>query len=735
MERLVRQLMLDTSSGKLALSEVPAPGPAPGRVVVRTARSVVSTGTELSKVHLAKKSLIDKARARPDQVAKVLESVRSEGLVATFHKVRERLGAPQPLGYSLSGYVAACGDGCEGLVPGMLVACGGTTACHAEMVSVPAPLVVPVPEGISAEDAAFTTVASIALHGLRTGQVQVGDRVLVIGLGLLGQIAVRLCVAAGAHVFGVDPRADRAVLGRDSGAEEAQTSLDRATAEAVHHWSGGRGADVVLITAGGADNSAISLAGEAARDRAKVIVVGAVNLDIPREPYYHKELSLVVSRSYGPGRYDADFEERGYAYPPGFVPWTERRNMEEVLSLLASGRLSLGALRGERLPFGRAPEGYALLSGEQGPSPISLVFEYGTAGAARPAPEAGTSTGAAALAPPAPTMHIQHAPRTLRIAFVGLGNFASAQLLPPVTETRSAELVYVVTASPLKAEAARRRWGFRAAATAAQESWQDTGVDVVFIATRHDTHAAFTDAALRNGKAVFVEKPLALTEEELARVATTTHATGGRFMVGFNRRFAPALAWALDAIGSDRSGLRFLCRVNAGPLPHDHWLLDPDKGGGRLLGEGCHFIDLACHVAGAVPVGIAARRLDAGVAPPQDFSIDLAFANGATASIEYISSGDPSLPKERFEFHRSGVSVVLEDFLKAVAHRAGRVRRKSWSVRDKGHRSEVRAFLEAVRAGGPTPIPEEESLRSTALTLAAARSIREGGGTIRTGGL
>jgi predicted dehydrogenase/threonine dehydrogenase-like Zn-dependent dehydrogenase len=615
----------------------------------------------------------------------------------------------------------------------MRVACGGTTACHAEYVAVPETLVVPVPDRVPLEDAAYTTVASIALHGIRTGQVQVGDRVLVIGLGLLGQIATRLCVAAGAHVFGVDPRADRAALARASGAEEAQISLDFATAEAVQAWSHGRGADVVLITAGGADGSALRLAGEAARDRARVVVVGAVSLDVPREPFYHKELMLVVSRSYGPGRYDPSYEEKGMVYPPGFVPWTERRNMEEFLDLLATGRVTLEGLKGLRLPFERAPEGYAHLSGEHGPSPISVLFEYAGRDAAEIVTGRAVSPAISAVPGTAEAQAPPRSPRPLRVGFVGAGNFASTHLLPAVA-SMEASLTRVVTASPLKAERARTRWGFTEGHTDPNSVLEDDATEAVFIATRHDTHAAFTDAALRAGKAVFVEKPLALTEAELERVASTARATGGRFMVGFNRRFAPAIAWTLDSIGQDRSGLRFLCRVNAGPLPHDHWLLDPDVGGGRLLGEGCHFIDLACHVAGARPVEIAARRLDSGQTSSQDFSIDLAFANGATASIEYISSGDPSLPKERFEFHRSGVSVVLDDFLKGVTHRAGRSRRKAWSTRDKGHRAEVRAFLEAVRTGGPTPIPEEESLRSTWLTLAAARSIREGGATIRSTG-
>jgi predicted dehydrogenase/threonine dehydrogenase-like Zn-dependent dehydrogenase len=720
----VKQLTLDPDTGALALVEVPVPAVAPGRVLVRVARSVVSTGTELSKLHTAKQPLWEKARSRPDQVAQVLASVRTEGVLATVQKVRERLATPQPLGYSLAGIVAACGEDCEGLEAGAPVACAGATASHAEYVLVPRNLAVRVPAGVRLEDAAFATIGAIAMHGLRTGGVALGDRVLIVGLGLLGQIATRLCVAAGAHVFGVDPRADRTRLALDSGAEIAENALDRATAQSVLAWSGGRGADLILITAGGADNSPLVLAGEAARDRARVIVVGLVDLDVPRELYYHKELSLVVSRSYGPGRYDPEFEEKGFAYPPGFVPWDERRNMAEILDLIASGRMSLDGLQGRSIPFERAPEGYATLAGKDGPPPISLVLEY-PVGSAEPRAAAPTRAAAAPARPAA-----AFAPRPLRVSMVGVGNFATATLLPAIRDASGVSLVRAVASTPLRAEAVRGRWNFALAGAAAAEAWCSPESDVVFIATRHDSHARLAEAALRAGRAVFVEKPLALDGSGLERVETVLRATAGRLMVGFNRRFAPSLGWALEALGENRAGLRFLCRVNAGALPEDHWLLDPEIGGGRLLGEVCHFLDLARFVAGSEPVEIEARGLDGAEHAhagrgPQSYRVEIAFANGASAGIDYVSGGDPSLPKERIEIHRSGVSIVIDDFRAASVHRGGKRRVKRWASRDKGHRAEVLAFLDAVRAGAPTPIPEEESLTSTAMTLAAARSLRE----------
>jgi threonine dehydrogenase-like Zn-dependent dehydrogenase len=591
----VKQLTLDPDTGTLTLIEVPVPAVAPGRVLVRVARSVVSTGTELSKLHTAKQPLWEKARTRPDQVAQVMQSVRTEGVLATVQKVRERLATPQPLGYSLAGIVAGCGEDCGDLEAGAPVACAGATASHAEYVLVPRNLAVRVPPGVRLEDAAFTTIGAIAMHGLRTGGLALGDRVLVIGLGLLGQIATRLCVAAGAHVFGVDPRADRSRLALDSGAEIAENALDRSTAQSVLAWSGGRGADLVLVTAGGADNSPLVLAGEAARDRARVVVVGLVDLDVPRELYYHKELSLVVSRSYGPGRYDPEFEEKGVAYPPGFVPWDERRNMAEMLDVMASGRMSLDGLHGLSIPFDRAPEGYAMLAGRDGPAPISLVLEY-PVGSAEPRAAAPARPAAPV---PAPSIF---APRPLRVSMVGVGNFATATLLPAIRGVSGVSLVRAVASTPLRAEAVRSRWNFASASAAAAEAWSSPESEVVFIATRHDSHARLAEAALRAGRAVFVEKPLALDSPSLERVETVLRATAGRLMVGYNRRFAPSLAWALEALGGNRAGLRFLCRVNAGALPEHHWLLDPDIGGGRLLGEVCHFLDLARFVTASEPV-------------------------------------------------------------------------------------------------------------------------------------
>lgn len=724
----MKQLGLNLNSGAVNVVEVPIPSALVAGLLVQTAYSAISSGTERTKIELASKTLLEKARQRPDQVAKVFEAVRNEGVAATMIKVRERLAAPQPLGYSLAGLVVTVGDRCNEFRVGDRVACGGTSACHAEYVSVPANLTVHVPATVPLRDAAYTTVAAIALHGIRTGDVTLGDRVLVIGLGLIGQIASRLCAAAGAHVFGVDPQADRCALARAHGAEVTDTLLDASTAQQVFAWSCGRGADVVLITAGGADSQPLHLAGAAARDRARVVVVGAVGLEVPREPFYHKELSLHISRSYGPGRYDPEFEEKGMTYPIGFVPWSERRNMEEIVSLLGDGHLSYAGLEGITTPFEQAPEGYAALKGEQGVPPIAVILEYAARPGHEPTPVVAAGPSTALELGFRPAAEYRFEPRALNVSFLGMGNFASATLLPPVRDAAGVTLCDVVTSSPLKAEAARARAGFRRALTSAAEALAVGDTTIAFIATRHDSHARYAEQALRAGKAVFVEKPLALTSTELATVERALGETRGRLMVGFNRRFSPATKWALERIGANREGLRFLARINAGPLPNDHWILDPEAGGGRLLGEGCHFLDLATYVSGSRPEEVTGTALEPAREghAPQSFHLEVLYENGATAGIDYVAQGDPALPKERFEIHRAGTSVVIDDFRRVEYVRGGKRTEKKWAARDKGHRTEVAAFLEAVRTGGPTPIPEFESIESTALTLAAARSIREG---------
>ena len=403
--------------------------------------------------------------------------------------------------------------------------------------------------------------------------------------------------------------------------------------------------------------------------------------------------------------------------------------MEEFPSLLSAARITLQGLKGETVPFEDAPAAYQRLSGQN--PPISVVFRYGE-------PDSSPST---IEPPPERTELLPHVltsnwrdsasrfePRPLQVSFVGVGNFATGTLLPAIRGASDALLVTAVASTPLKAESVKRRWKFAASGSDPSEAWSGHDTQIVVLATRHDTHAAFAEAALRANKAVFVEKPLALLPAEFDRVKTTLDATAGRLMVGFNRRFAPAVRWAVDCLGSDRGNARLLLRVNAGPLPSDHWLLDPKIGGGRLLGEGCHFIDLACFLAGSEPVEVLARGRDrvSGNVPNQDFCVELTFANGTTALIEYVSSGDPTLGKERYEIHRQGISIVIDDFRRAECRRSGKVKRHAWAARDRGHRAEVHEFLEAVRTGAPTPIPEAQSVLSTALTLAAARSLREG---------
>jgi polar amino acid transport system substrate-binding protein len=552
------------------------------------------------------------------------------------------------------------------------------------------------------------------------GEVSIGDRVLVIGLGLMGQLATRLCLAAGARVFGVDPDRSRADLALEWGVERADSSLDRSTVLQILDWSRGRGADVILITAGGADSRPLVLAGDAARDRAKVVVVGAVGLDVPRESFYEKELSLVVSRSYGPGRYDAEFEEKGYAYPPGFVPWTERRNMEEVLDLIAGGRLPLDGLRGAIVPLERAPEAYDLIRSEA--PPISIVLEYGPITERAPEPRAPVSSSAPTRAPS--LRLISHARSVSPSWAWEISHPRICFRLKQLAES----LEHVVTLSPLKAEHARKRSGFRSSTTDGRAAIEDARTEIVFVATRHDTHARWVEAALLATQGGLRRKarwrsPRETTIESRPSEGHPGTAHGGLQSAVRAGHCLGTPSAGIEPLRTSRHAPRQCGSASGAPLA-------PRSRDGRWpsTGRGVPFIDYACFIAGAAPHSIEARALDAiGEHGHQSFHIEIAFANGATAGIDYLCGGDASLAKERIEIHRSGLSIVIDDFRSASLHRGGRrVATKGWRGHGKGHTAEVKAFLEAVRSGGRTPIPEEDSLRSTALTLAAAMSLREG---------
>ncbi|MFJ4183962.1 bi-domain-containing oxidoreductase [Kitasatospora sp. NPDC089509] len=721
----MKQVVQNYKSGELSVLDVPVPGCKPGGVLVRTAFSLISTGTELMKVSEAGMSMLGKARSRPDQVAKVMQSVAVNGLPATYRKVMGKLDSYTPLGYSLCGVVEQVGAGIDDVKVGDLVACAGNEhALHAELNWVPRNLYTPVPDGLAPRHAAFGTVGSIALQGVRQGEPQLGEVALVIGLGLIGQLVVQLLTAAGVRVVGADPDPARCELAERLGAVACGDPGSAAVETAVAELTDGHGVDQVYLAAGGASNQPVELAAHLARDRGRVVDIGKCRLDLPWNAYYEKELDVRFSRSYGPGRYDPSYELEGRDYPIGYVRWTERRNLACFLDLMARGRVDVEPLVSHVAEFEDAVETYRRLK-EGELKAVAVLFRY-------PEPEGAGTTEAPKVAVPAVLRGERTVPvrpgrpgRTpVRLAFVGAGNYASSMLLPHLAQREGVALSTVVTTTALSAANAQRKFGFAQATTDLDAVLGDDSVDAVFVVTRHSSHAELTKRALLAGKAVFVEKPLALTEEELAGVLAVVEESGNdRLQVGFNRRFAPLLREARARFGA-RTGpasLRYL--VNAGRLQHGSWYLQQGTEGSRFAGEGGHFIDTASWLLGADPVSVYA------VAPSgnEDLQIVLRYPDGSTATLSYVTTGAPGFPKETLDLVADGKVLKLDDFVRASVYGNKRwVSSRLPKARDKGQSAQLAAFVKAVRTGGPMPVPLESLAATTAATLAVRAGLAAG---------
>ncbi|MFE3502856.1 bi-domain-containing oxidoreductase [Kitasatospora sp. NPDC059160] len=724
----MKQVVQNYKSGELSVLDVPVPGCKPGGVLVRSAFSLISTGTELMKVSEAGMSMVGKARSRPDQVAKVMQSVATNGLPATYRKVMGKLDSYTPLGYSLCGVVEQVGAGVDDVKVGDLVACAGNEhALHAELNWVPKNLYTPVPDGLAPQHAAFGTVGSIALQGVRQGEPQLGEVALVIGLGLIGQLVVQLLTAAGVRVVGADPDPVRCELAERLGAVACGDPGSAVVETAVAELTDGHGVDQVYLAAGGGSNQPVELAAQLSRDRGRVVDIGKCRLDLPWNAYYEKELDVRFSRSYGPGRYDPEYELAGRDYPIGYVRWTERRNLACFLDLAARGRVDVAPLISHIADFDDAVETYRRLKdGEL--KAVAVLFQY-------PGAEAGPAAQAPTLAVPevrrpgraaAPA---RPAGTPVRLAFVGAGNYATSMLLPHLAQREGVALSTVVTTTALSAANAQRKFGFDRATTDLDAVLGDDSIDAVFVVTRHSSHAALTERALLAGKPVFVEKPLALTEDDLARVLAAVEESGNdRLQVGFNRRFAPLLREARSHFGA-RSGpasLRYL--VNAGRLQHGSWYLQQGTEGSRFAGEGGHFIDTASWLLGADPVSVYA------VAPAgnEDLQIVLGYPDGSTATLSYVTTGAPGFPKETLDLVADGKVLKLDDFVRASVHFSGTAGRKRWvssrlpKARDKGQSAELASFVKAVRTGGPMPVPLESLVATTAATLAVQAALSGG---------
>ncbi|AZM59509.1 MULTISPECIES: bi-domain-containing oxidoreductase [unclassified Streptomyces] len=722
----MKQVVQNYRSGELALLDVPEPGCKPGGVLVRTAYSLISTGTELMKVSEAGMSMLGKARSRPDQVAKVVQSVATNGVPATYRKVMGKLDSYTPLGYSLCGVVEQVGAGIDDVAVGDLVACAGNEhALHAEVNWVPKNLYAPVPDGLAPRHAAFGTVGSIALQGVRRGESQLGDVALVIGLGLIGQLVVQLLAASGVRVVGADPDPERCALAERLGAAACGDPASAAVERAVAELTGGMGADQVYLAAGGGSNQPVELAARLSRDRGRVVDIGKCSLDLPWNAYYEKELDVRFSRSYGPGRYDPEYELEGRDYPIGYVRWTERRNLACFLDLAARGRVDVEPLVSHVADFEDAVKTYRRLEdGEL--KAVAVLFRYA---------ESDTEGRAAPLTavPDVPAGHgpVPVAGRPVRLAFVGAGNYATSMLLPHLTGRDGVELSTVVTTTALSGANAQRKFGFARATTDLDAVLGDPSVDAVFVVTRHSSHADLTRKALLAGKAVFVEKPLALTEDELAGVLAAVEESGNdRLQVGFNRRFAPLLREARERFGA-RTGpasLRYL--VNAGRLDHGSWYLRQGTEGSRFTGEGGHFIDTASWLLDADPVSVYAVAASGN----EDLHIVLRYPDGSTATLSYVTNGPSGFPKETLDLIADGKVLRLDDFVRASVYD-----RKRWvssrlpKARDKGQNAELAAFVRAVRTGGPMPVPLRSLVATTTATLAVETALAAGAPVTLTG--
>jgi predicted dehydrogenase/threonine dehydrogenase-like Zn-dependent dehydrogenase len=713
----MKQILQNNKTGRLEVADVPPPVVQRGHVLVRTARSLISAGTERLTVDQGKKSLLERARENPELVKQVFDRAKTEGLMQTFNAVRSKLGSYTMLGYSASGVVVDVGRDVTEFRAGDRVACAGVGyASHAEVLSVPKNLCVRLPEEVDFDAGAFGTLGAIALQGVRLAEPSLGESVVVIGLGLLGQLTVQLLKANGCRVFGLDLDARKIELARTLGADGGAIN-DTDAKRAVMNWSRGRGADAVLITAATSSNQPVELAAEISRLKGRVVAVGMVGLDIPRNLFFSRELSLQISMSYGPGRYDAEYEERGHDYPFAYVRWTEGRNIEAFLDLISSGGINVERLITHRFPVEEGERAYQLISGETKEPYLGVLLEYDVL---RPVERRIAIKGAQKKSAPSSS--------GVRVGMIGAGGYAQGMLLPQF-KAEGVEFDVIATATGLTALNTGEKYGFQRAVADADAIIRDERVNLVVIATRHDSHADLTTRALESGKHVFVEKPLAMNDEELQSVMEAARVSAGQLMVGFNRRFAPHSLAALKFFSDRQHPLSISYRVNAGRIPLSHWIQDPGLGGRRIIGEVCHFIDFMHFMTGALTTRVYAEAIKSrnSEAPEEDsVFITVRLSDGSNGAIAYLSEGDKGLPKERVEIFGEGKSFVLDDFRIATHYRYGREEVLKLRGQDKGQREEVRTVCSVVREGGIAPIALDDLATTTRATFRILESLRTG---------
>jgi predicted dehydrogenase/threonine dehydrogenase-like Zn-dependent dehydrogenase len=705
----MKQLLQNIKNGQTIIEEVPVPTPREGQALVKISASLVSAGTERMVVEFAEKSYLGKARSRPDLVKQTLDKAKREGIMPTVQAVFNRLDQPMGLGYSTAGTIVALGKNMQGFKVGQRVACaGGGYATHAEYNVVPRNLLTPLPKNVDFESAAFTTLGAIALHGFRLAEPQLGENVAVIGLGLLGLLTVQIASAAGCNALGIDIDPKRVKL---ASALNVQAVTRKQAESAAVAFTANRGFDSIIICADTSSNDPVELAGVIARDRAKVVATGAVGLNFPRKVYYEKEIAFINSRSYGPGRYDSSYEENGNDYPIGYIRWTEGRNFQAVVDLMASGKLKVVPLISHRFDIEDGVKAYEVITGKKKEPFLGVLLKY--------------SNEKRELSKRVEFPLVTRRSSLVTLGVLGAGLFANSTLLPIIKNNKDFELVGIASSGGLHAQHSGKKFGFQYATSSEEDIINDKNINTVAILTRHDSHAELVVKALKAGKHVFVEKPLAINSGQLSVISKQLAKTDNCLLLtGFNRRFAPLIQNLRLSLVNRNEPLHAHYRVNAGFIPANHWTQDPAIGGGRIIGEACHFIDVITFLVGAPPVAVTAHALpNNGKYSEDNVSMTFTFPDGSIGVVDYLSNGDKSMPKERLEVFCEGMVAVMDDYVSLTTVKDGK-RNVQSGAQDKGWRAEMSAFAEAIKSGGEAPIPYEQLIGVTKSTFAAVESIR-----------
>ena len=705
----MKQILQNLGNGETILADVPCPRRASGSVLSQTSKSLVSLGTEKMLIDFGKGSFIAKARSQPDKVKQVLQKIKTDGLWTTVDAVRAKLDTPIPLGYCNVGTVIEA-DEAGRVATGDRIISNGP---HAEMVAVPENLTAKIPDSVTDETASFTVVGAIGLQGIRLMQPTLGEKIVVSGLGLIGLLCVQMLRAHGCQVLGIDFDAKKLELARQFGAETVDLSSDQDPIKMAHHWTNGHGVDGVLITASTKSDELIHQAATMCRKRGRIVLVGVIGLNLRRADFYEKELSFQVSCSYGPGRYEDNYEKRGMDYPIGFVRWTEQRNFQAVLDLMAEGKINVQPLITHRFSFADALDGYRAVE-EKGAMGIVLDYKDDVETANHKRDQQITLS----------SNPLAKKSGEVGVAFIGAGNFTTRMLLPLLPKQHVFKKT-IVSGTGVSAAYAGKKFGFQEISSDTNGVWNDDQVDAVFITTPHNTHGRFVCDALEADKHVFVEKPAAMTLEEVESITNAMNSKPALcFMIGFNRRFSPHSVAMKNWMESTPGSKAIQITVNAGAIPADHWTQDPEIGGGRIVGEACHFIDLARFFADAPIQTAVANTMKGGDGVLGDcVSIGLSFEDGSIATINYLANGSKDFPKERIEVFSGGKVYSCDNF--RVSKEIGGKRKLKTSSQDKGHAAELAAFINAISKGGNWPISADELIEVSRVSIELAEQVRQ----------